>query len=107
MDKAAIEAKLTDDVTEGIKAESLVNNPVWKEVVSEYEEALITSIRKSSFLQFNNGGINLGKKAREENTRRLQVLDDLVVLINNRIEKGEESFKRLEASKNGSKQRRI
>jgi len=106
MDKADRETQLVQEARDGLEAESLVNHTVWKETIAALEEHYIASIRNSNWLHITNGGINLGRLEREENTRRLQVLDDLVALINIKIETGELALKRLEANSNGSKQRR-
>ena len=106
MDKKEREHQLVEEARDGIEAESLVNNSIWKEVIGTLESHYLASIRNSNWFQITHGGINLGKWEREENTRRLQVLDDLVALIENKIETGELALKRLEANSNGSKQRR-
>jgi hypothetical protein len=97
MDKKERESQLLDELREGKDAKNLANNPIWKSVIEELETYYISSIRSGSWFK---------KRAREENCRRLQVLDDLVTVINNKITTGEEAQKRLEANKNGSKQRR-
>ena len=97
MDKKERESQLLEELNEGKEAKNLANNPVWKRTIEELETYYIDSIRSGSWFK---------KRAREENCRRLQVLDDLVTGINNKITMGEEARKRLEANKNGSKQRR-
>ena len=89
MDKAERQAQLLEDATKGMKAKSLANNEVWAETIKELEASYVQAIRSGNWLQ---------KRAREENCRRLQVLDDLVTIINNKIERGEQSRKRLEAN---------
>ena len=64
--------------------------------IEELESMYIAAIRSGSWFK---------KRAREENCRRLQVLDDLVTVINNKITEGDRALERLEASNNGSKQR--
>jgi hypothetical protein len=93
MDKGERAAQLTKEVREGMSAESLKNNKVWAETIQTLENTYINAIRSGSWFK---------KRAREENCRRLQVLDDLVTIINNKIVTGEEALKRLEAN-NGSK----
>jgi hypothetical protein len=89
MDKKARERQLIQEQAEGIEAKKLVNNKVWKEAVETLEASLIDAIRSGNWFQ---------KKAREENCRRLQVLDDLKTVINNKLEMGEQARKRLEAN---------
>ena len=95
MDRKERESQLTQEVKEGIEAKSLVNNKVWHDAMETIEASLIDAIRSGNWLQ---------KRAREENCRRLQVLDDLKTVINNKIESGEQARKRLEAN-NANKQR--
>ena len=97
MDKKERESQLLEELNEGKEAKNLANNPVWKSAIEQLDKHLTDSIRSGGWFK---------KRAREENCRRLQVLDDLVIIINNKITTGEEAHKRLEANKNGSKQRR-
>jgi hypothetical protein len=89
MDKGERAAQLLEEVQKGMKAKSLVNHEVWKETIKELESTYIAAIRSGSWFK---------KRAREENCRRLQVLDDLVTIIENKIERGEQARKRLEAN---------
>ena len=95
MDKAERNLQLVTEVRKGQQAESFVNHSGFKEYAQELETMYITAIRSGSWFK---------KRAREENCRRLQVLDDLVSVIENKINTGEHALKRLEAN-NGSKQR--
>ena len=105
MDNKERDLQLINEVNKGLEAKKLTNTNVWKDVIKEMEDTYVTAIRSGSWINFS-GGINIGKKAREENVRRLQVLDELVVTLTNKIATGEEAQKRLEAMRNGSKQRR-
>ena len=89
MDKAERALQLQAEYEKGVKAKNFASNPIWKETVKELEDSYITAIRSGNW--FN-------KIAREENCRRLQVLDDLVTIIENKIERGEQARKRLEAN---------
>ena len=94
MDKAERNLQLVGEVREGQKAEAFANNG-FRDYAKELETMYINAIRSGSWFK---------KRAREENCRRLQVLDDLVAVIENKINTGEHALKRLEAN-NGSKQR--
>jgi hypothetical protein len=89
MDKKDRELQLKNEIKKGMEAESLANHPVFKETVKELEASYITAIRSGNWFK---------KRAREENCRRLQVLDDLVTIIENKIVTGEQALKRLEAN---------
>ena len=91
MIKKEREAQLLDEYIEGMAAKGLVNNQVWQNTIKELEATYIDAIR-------NDGGWFKFKDDREENCRRLQVLDDLVTTINNKLEQGEQARKRLEAN---------
>jgi hypothetical protein len=95
MDKAERNLQLVGEAREGQKADSFMNQSGFKEYAKELETMYINAIRSGSWFK---------KRAREENCRRLQVLDDLVAVIENKINTGEHALKRLEAN-NGSKQR--
>jgi len=96
MDKLEREIQLHEDFATGKEAKTLAGHPVWKSVISELEESYIGAIRRGSWFP---------RKVREENCRRLQVLDDIVATIESKLIKGEEALRRLEAH-NGSKQRK-
>lgn len=83
------EAELLEEFKDGAEAKRLVNNQVWIDTIKELECTYIDAIR-------NDGGWFKFKDDREENCRRLQVLDDLVTTINNKLELGEQARKRLE-----------
>ena len=90
MDKAERQAQLIDEYQQGVEAKSLVDNKIWKEAIAHLESSYIGSIRSGSWLK---------KRAREENCRRLQVLDDLVNIINNKILLGEQARVRLDQAR--------
>ena len=94
MDKAERNLQLVGEVREGQKAEAFANNG-FRDYAKELETMYINAIRSGSWFK---------KRAREENCRRLQVLDDLVTIIESKIVTGEQALKRLEAN-NGNKQR--
>lgn len=89
MDKGERNANLLEEVREGYKAKAVING--LSVYAKELEETYINAIR-------NDGGWFKFKDDREENCRRLQVLDDLVATIKNKIERGEQALKRLEAN---------
>ena len=89
MDKGERNANLLEEVKLGMEAKTLASHPVFEKAVKELETSYFDAIRSGNWLQ---------KRAREENCRRLQVLDDLVVIIKNKIERGEQALKRLEAN---------
>ena len=89
MDKGERNANLLEEVKLGMEAKTLANNPVFDKAIKELETSYFDAIRSGSWFK---------KRAREENCRRLQVLDDLVVIIKNKIERGEQALKRLEAN---------
>lgn len=103
MDKLEREAQLVKEFSDGRQAKSLLEHPAFARAVEKLETSYINAVRNGKWLDFSNG-INVGKKAREENCRRLQVLDDLVTNLKNEMLKGEQALKRLEAN-NGNKQR--
>ncbi|MHC1627428.1 MAG: hypothetical protein ACXQTI_01165 [Candidatus Nezhaarchaeales archaeon] len=96
MDKAERSLQLVGEAREGQKAEEFSNTSQFKEYAKELEAMYINAIRSGSWFK---------KRAREENCRRLQVLDDLVTIIESKIVMGEQALKRLESNKNASKQR--
>ena len=93
MDRNERNSQLRQEVADGIEAKSLAQHPVFKEAVQTLEASYIKAIRSGSWFK---------KRAREENCRRLQVLDDLVAILEHKINRGEEALKRLEAN-NGHK----
>ena len=105
MDKTERSGQLVEEVRAGIEAEGLTRHKVWQDTIKELEDKYINGLRKRSWIKFIDG-MDFSKKAREEDLRRLQVLDDLVNIIETKIVTGEQAQKRLEANKNGSKQRR-
>jgi len=94
MDKAERSLQLVGEVKKGQDAETFANSG-FREYAKELETMYISAIRSGSWFK---------KRAREENCRRLQVLDDLVTIIESKIVTGEQALKRLEAN-NGNKQR--
>jgi len=105
MDKTERAGQLVEEVRAGIEAESLTRHPVWQAAVKELEDRYMDGLRKRSWIKFVDG-MDFSKKAREEDLRRLQVLDDLVSIIETKIVTGEQAQKRLEANKNGREHRR-
>lgn len=96
MDKKEREQQLINEVGNGINAEKLLNNAAFKEAVQDLNDKYIRSIRSGNWLK---------KRAREENCRRLQVINELVTILGNKVITGEQAQQRLEAN-NGTKQRR-
>ena len=101
MDKLERQAQLTKEFQEGRQAKNLLENPAFSRAVEKLESSYIKAIKRGNWLDFNNG-VNVGKRAREENCRRLQILDDLITNLKNEMNRGEEALKRLEVN-NGHK----
>ena len=93
MNKGDRAGQLTEEFKVGADAKKLLNNKVWRQTVEDLRNSYIRSIESGSWLK---------KRAREENCRRLQVLNDIVATIEIKHERGEQARKRLEAN-NGSK----
>lgn len=89
MDKAERSQQLVKEFSEGREAKSLIEHPAFKRAVDKLEGSYIKSIRSGNWFK---------KRAREENCRRLQVLDDLVTILENEMTRGEQALKRLEAN---------
>lgn len=105
VDKKEREAQLVKMYEQGVEAKQLKEFPIFDLVIKELEEELLDAVRNGKWFDFSNG-INIGQKARDENCRRLQVLDDLVAIIENKMANGAEALKRLEANRNGSSKQR-
>jgi hypothetical protein len=100
MDNKVREIQLLKEAREGDEAKAFVFNPLWIETIAEMESMYLRSIKSNKWLDM------LDRKNIIEAGRRIQVLDDIKCFIENKITTGEEAHKRLEANRNGSKQRR-
>lgn len=100
MDKSKREGQLLDELKEGKDAKAFAGNPLWIEVIAEMEAMYLSSIKNNKWRDL------VDKNYRDDACRRIQLLEDIKKYIERKITTGEEAHKRLEANKNGSKQRR-
>ena len=86
MDKAERKIQLIEEAELGLKVENALE--VLSGAFDEYEEDLIKDLKRHAWIN--------AEKAREENVRRLQILDVVKGSLAIKVRKGQEAAKRLD-----------